>query len=60
MAQPAVPVMKIGVSSRKESIGPTDKLACLECVETIETFVGGDKVSPLGPRRVAALRSLSQ
>jgi hypothetical protein len=30
-AQPAVPVMKIGVSSRKGGIGPTDKLACLEC-----------------------------
>jgi hypothetical protein len=44
MAQPAVPVMKIGVSSRKEGIGPTDKLACLECVEAAETLVGGDKV----------------
>jgi hypothetical protein len=36
--------MKIGVSSCKKSIGPTDKVACLECVETIETLVGGDKV----------------
>jgi hypothetical protein len=40
--------MKIGVSSRKEGIGPTDKLACLECVEAAETLVGGDKVFAAG------------
>src|ERR1700712_3019503 len=46
MAQPVVPVMKIGVSTCEEGVGTIGKLACLECIKAIEAFVRSDEVVP--------------
>jgi hypothetical protein len=48
------------VSSRKEGIGPTDKLACLQCVEADETLVPGDKVLAAWSPQSGSVASLSQ